>query len=118
MPQIRIIVGDRVIDAELNDSATARDLAARLPLTLPFRDFGGQEKVADLDPPLTMDGVPSGDDPDANDIGYYAPTRALVLYCADVGHYEGIVRLGRVAVDDMAFLRDQPDGFTATIQAG
>jgi hypothetical protein len=49
-----------------------------------------------------MDGVPAGDDPEINDIGYYAPSGDLVLYCGDVGYWNGIVRIGRLDAADMA----------------
>ena len=70
---IRITVADQTITAQLADNPTAQDLAAQLPLTLTISDFNRVEKVAELPRPLTMDGVPAGDDPDINDIGYYAP---------------------------------------------
>ena len=115
MDSLRLTVAGRVIAAEWGDSSTARDLAALSPLTLTFRDYGGQEKVAALPRALATDGVPSGADPEPNDVGYYAPDRVLVLYYTDVGYYPGIVRLGRLHPADMAFLRDQPDGFEAIL---
>lgn len=69
MSAVTITVGDRAIEAELNDSATSRDLIAQLPLSLTFRDYGGQEKLATLPAPLSMDGVPRGSAAQANDIG-------------------------------------------------
>jgi hypothetical protein len=57
----------------LSDSPTARELAARLPITLSFHDLNGNEKIARLPAPLTPDGA----DPDIADIGYYAPTQDL-----------------------------------------
>ena len=80
MPTVRITVADQTITAQLADNPTAQDLTDQLPLTLTFRDFNRVEKVAELPRPLTMDGVPAGDDPDISDIGYYAPSRSLVFY--------------------------------------
>jgi hypothetical protein len=91
---VRITVADQTITAQLADNPTAQDLNDQLPLTLSFRDFNRVEKVAELPRPLTMDGVPAGDDPDISDIGYYAPTRSLVFYYGDVGYWNGIVRIG------------------------
>ena len=76
MTTIRITVADQTITADLADNPTARDLAEQLPLTLSFRDFNRVEKIAELPRPLTMEGVPAGDDPEINDIGYYAPLAA------------------------------------------
>jgi Cyclophilin-like family len=45
-PPIRITFGDTALTARLDDNATARDLAAQLPLTLTFRDHNNVEKTA------------------------------------------------------------------------
>jgi hypothetical protein len=42
----------------------------------------------------------------------------LVLYYGDVGHWNGIVRIGRFNSDDLDFIRGQPDGFQVTIEQG
>jgi hypothetical protein len=115
---IRITIDDRPITAQLANNPTAQDLADQLPLTLTFRDLNRVEKVAELPRPLTTDGVPEGDDPDIADIGYYAPSNNLVLYYGDVGHWNGIVRIGRFNTDDLDFIRGQPDGFQVTIEQG
>ena len=120
-PTIRTLTltaGGRTMTAQLNDSTTAQDLASQLPLTLSLRDFQGVEKGADLPRPLTMEGVPRGADPEPNDLGYYAPGSALVLYYADVGYFDGIVRLGRLDPADMAVVRELPDGTEIVIDRG
>ena len=116
MTAIRITVDDQTIIAHLADNPTARDLADQLPLTLTFRDFNRVEKIAALPRPLTMDGVPAGDDPDISDIGYYAPSGNLVLYYGDVGYWNGIVRIGRINEGDIDLIERQPDGFEVTIE--
>ncbi len=110
MTTIRVTVDDQVITAQLADNATAEDLAAELPLTLTIRDFNRQEKVAKLPRPLTMEGVPTGDDPEINDLGYYSPSGDLVFYYRDVGYFDGIVRIGRVSGQGMDLIKRQPDG--------
>ena len=74
MTDIRITVNDQTFTAQLTDNPTAHDLLNQLPMTLQFRDFNSVEKIAKLARPLTMEGVPAGDDPEINDIGYYAPS--------------------------------------------
>ena len=115
MPPVRITVAEQTLTAQLTDNPTARDLLDQLPLTLTFRDFNRVEKIAELPRPLTMDGVPAGDDPEINDIGYYAPSRSLVFYYGDVGYWNGIVRIGRLTEPDMALIERQPDGFQVAI---
>jgi hypothetical protein len=70
---IKIIIADALATARLDNNATARDLAAQLPLTLTFKDFNHVEKVAALPRRLSTDGAPAGADPDVGEIGYYAP---------------------------------------------
>ena len=118
MTDIRITINDRSFTAQLADNPTARDLVDQLPLTLRFRDFNDVEKIAKLPRPLTMEGVPAGDDPEINDIGYYAPSGDLVLYYGDVGYWNGIVRIGRLNALDMSVIERQPDGFQLTIHRG
>ena len=118
MTEIRITINDRSFTAQLADNPTARDLVDQLPLTLRFRDFNDVEKIAKLPRPLTMEGVPAGDDPEINDIGYYAPSGDLVLYYGDVGYWNGIVRIGRLNAQDMSVIERQPDGFQLTIHRG
>ena len=113
---IRITVGDQSFSGRLADNPTARDLAAQLPLTLGIRDFNGVEKIAGLPRALTMEGVPAGDDPEINDIGYYAPSNDLVFYYGEVGYFDGIVRIGRVAGQDMELLEQQRDGSQVRVE--
>jgi hypothetical protein len=112
---IKITIAGTVITARLADNATARDLAAQLPLTLRFKDFNQVEKLARLPRRLSMDGVPAGSDPDIGDLGYYAPTGDLVFYYGDVGYWNGIVRIGRFDAT-MELIERQPDGFQVTIE--
>jgi Cyclophilin-like family len=77
---IRITLGDTALTARLDDNATARDLAAQLPLSLTFRDHNNVEKTAPLPRQLSLDGAPEGHNPAAGDIGYWAPDGDLVFY--------------------------------------
>lgn len=101
-------------DVELFDTPMSRALRERLPMTLAFRDYGGQEKVADLDEPLPMDGMPEGDDPAQWEIGYWEPDARIVLYYTDIGYWRGIARLGRFTSPPTA-LPTLPDGTEITL---
>jgi hypothetical protein len=57
---VLLTIGDTALTGKLWDNPAARDLAARLPLTLTFSDFNAVEKVATLDPGLTIEGMPAG----------------------------------------------------------
>lgn len=94
---------------ELFDHPVAEDLVTLLPLELEFDDFNAVEKVARLPRALTLEGVPEADEPAPGEIGYYAPTRGLVLYYGHVGRWPGLVRVGRFD-GDPAELRALPSG--------
>jgi hypothetical protein len=113
---IRITFGDTELTARLHDNATARDLAAQLPLTLTFRDHNNVEKTAPLPRELSLDGAPEGHDPTAGDIGYWAPDGDLVFYYdSDAPRFNGIVRIGEFD-GDIDALERQSDDFSITIE--
>lgn len=113
--QFRVVIGDTALTGRLFDNATARDLASKLPLTLAFSDLHGVEKGAPLPEKLTVDGMPTGDDPQIGDLGYWAPSGNLVLYYGDVGYWTGIMRVGHFD-GDMQAVAAQSGDFDATIE--
>ncbi|MGH2953743.1 MAG: cyclophilin-like fold protein [Solirubrobacterales bacterium] len=113
---IRIAFDDTELTARLDDTATARDLAAQLPLTLTFRDHNGVEKTAPLPRELSLEGAPEGHDPAARDIGYWAPDGDLVFYYDSAAPYfDGIVRIGEFE-GEMDAIERQSEDFSATIE--
>jgi hypothetical protein len=112
---IRITFGDTVLTARLYDNATARDLAAQLPLTLTFSDLNNVEKIAPLPRELSLEGAPEGADPEVGDIGYWSPDGNLVFYYGDVGFWNGIVRIGEFD-GEMDAIERQSDDFSVTIE--
>jgi hypothetical protein len=114
---IRITFGDTELTARLHDNATARDLAAQLPLTLTFRDHNIVEKTAPLPRELSLDDAPAGHDPAAGDIGYWAPDGDFVLYYDnDALYFDGIVRIGEFDGDDMQAIQRLPEDSSVTIE--
>jgi hypothetical protein len=95
--QIRIHAGNDVIPITLDDNRAAREFAAQLPLTLELRDYGKNEKIADLPRRIDVAEAPAAHRPSAGDVAYYSPWGNLAIFVAD-GHRsdEGLVRLGRV----------------------
>jgi len=113
---IRITFGDTVLAARLHDNATARDLAAQLPLTLTFRDHNNVEKTAPLPSELSLEGAPEGHDPAAGDIGYWAPGGDLVFYYdSEAPFFNGILRIGEID-GEMAAIERRREEFSATIE--
>ena len=116
---IRITLGETTggttVTGTLRPSAAASSLLAQLPHDFAFRDFGGQEKLAKIPRPLSLDGMPAGSAAEPGTIGYYVPDQVLVLYYEHVGYYPGIIPLG--TFDDIPTIQHQPDGFSALIAA-
>jgi hypothetical protein len=113
---IRITFGDTELTARLHENATARDLAAQLPLTLTFRDHNNVEKTAPLPRELSLEGAPEGHDPAAGDIGYWAPNGDLVFYYdSDAPFFNGIVRIGEFD-GGMDAIERQSEDFDVTVQ--
>lgn len=57
---IRITFGDTELRARLLENATARDIAAQLPLTLNVRDHNNAEKTGPLPRKISTEGAPAG----------------------------------------------------------
>ena len=64
---------------ELLDNPTAASLVNQLPLTLPFEDFHGQEKIATPSRALSVEGAPQTYDPAPGDVTCYGPWGNLAL---------------------------------------
>ncbi|MFF1395872.1 cyclophilin-like fold protein [Streptomyces sp. NPDC058287] len=80
---IRFILDGRPVDATLNDSPAARDLATLLPLTVDLEDFHGTERIGDPPRKLDTSGVPEPVAPKTGDLAYYAPWGNLALFYRD-----------------------------------
>jgi hypothetical protein len=95
--RIQISVNGKVLaTATLDNNATARDFAARLPLNVNLKDYAATEKIADLPGALSTQGAPDAYTPAAGDISYYAPWGNLAIFYKDGHHSKGLVRLGRL----------------------
>lgn len=93
---IKMTIAGQIITATLEESHSARDFFAMLPLTLPLEDYAGTEKIAYLPRKLTTQDAPKGIDPDAGDITYYAPWGNLAIFYRDFGYSTGLIKLGRI----------------------
>lgn len=93
---IKMTVAGQIITAALEESQSARDFFAMLPLTLPLEDYAGTEKIAYLPQRLTTQGAPKGMDPQVGDITYYAPWGNLAIFYRDFGYSAGLIKLGHI----------------------
>ncbi|MFM5570926.1 cyclophilin-like fold protein [Aeromonas veronii] len=93
---IKMTIASQIIKATLEDSHSARDFFAMLPLTLPLEDYADTEKIAYLPRKLTTQGAPKGIDPNVGDLTYYAPWGNLAIFYRDFGYSTGLIKLGRI----------------------
>ena len=101
--KIKITTNGNVIKATLNNSEAAYDFASSLPLTLNMDDYGQSSKIKHLNKPLTTGESPSGFNPKAGDIIYFAPWRNLAIFYKDFGYASELVKLGEIDGDTSLF---------------
>lgn len=92
--KVSIEIAGTAISATLDDSQTARDFAALLPLSLTLEDFAETEKISQLPRRLSTEGAPGGITPKAGDLAYYEPWGNLAIFHKDFRHSPKLVRLG------------------------
>jgi hypothetical protein len=92
---IRLTTETGSINAVLNDSTAARDLATLLPLTLDMEDFHHTERISYPPRKLDTSGAPNAATPKAGDLAYYTPWGNLAFY-RDGRHSPDLVLLGRL----------------------
>lgn len=94
--RIKLTFGDKEVIATMYDNPTSRDLLAKLPLTLTFKDYAGSEKIAYPPKALSIEDAPSGSDPNLGDLALYSPWGNLVIYYGDSGYANGLIILGHI----------------------
>ncbi|MET8176882.1 cyclophilin-like fold protein [Streptomyces clavifer] len=96
----RVTIDGEPVEATLNDSPAARDLASLLPLTLDLEDFHGTERIADPPRKLTTEGAPEPAAAKAGDIAYFAPWGNLAIFYKDgPSASEDLLILGHIDAD-------------------
>ena len=96
--RIRLTAGETVLNATLDDNATARDFASLLPLTLQMNDLFKREKYGRLPRSLTAGGKPQSSYEIGN-IVYWSPGPGIAIYYDHDGQSipaPGIVILGEI----------------------
>lgn len=108
MTRIEIIAGNETLTATLNDTPTARDFSAMLPLDLTLRAYHGTEKVSDLPRRLDTTGAPNSYAPKAGDITLYAPWGNLAIFYKPFRVSPGLIPLGKFDTSKAGRLKDGP----------
>ena len=111
---VRLGIGQQEVLIDLLDNPAARAFAAQLPLTLPFREYAGTEKIATLPTRLRVEDSPSGRETPV-DFAYFVPWGNLAVYSKGLGDDSQILALGRIRTGK-AILAQQHGDFTATLE--
>ena len=96
--KLRIRIKDEVAFATLNNTQTAREFAALLPLTLTMKDLLRREKYAGLVTPLSTK-APHTSRYEVGDIAYWSPSHDVAIYYRQDGETipaPGVITIGRL----------------------
>src|SRR5215218_8950203 len=77
--RIRLIIGDDVATATLEDTAAARDFAAMLPMTIDMHDLFGREKPGRLPRQLSIDRARREFDYQVGELAYWSPGNDIAI---------------------------------------
>lgn len=114
--QVMAHVGQKTYTITLYDNSTARDFFAKLPMKLSAGNYPGyDEKVIRLPLSLSMEGAPTGDNPEIPEVGYYQPGRWIAFYYGHIGYWSGKAPLGRIDAS-VEELRAIPEGTPVTFE--
>ena len=120
--EIRIIVGDIELRAELDDSTTGRAVRQALPIVAAGNRWGEEIYFeTPVDEPLGPDAT---EEVAVADIGYWPPGKAFCIFFGPTPVSTGnepraaspVNRIGRV-LDDVRVLTASPDGVEVRIEA-
>lgn len=105
---ISILIGDVTIPAELNDSATAREIAAKLPIEADFSTWGDEIYF----PVPVRKGLENGKAVvEMGELGYWPPGTAFcIFYGATPGSTEDRIRPAS-PVNPIGMIKGNPDVF-------
>ena len=116
--RIRLTAGETVLDATLDDNATARDFASLLPLTLQMDDLFKREKYGRLPRSLAAGGEPRSSY-EIGDIVYWSPGPDIAIFYAHDGQSipaPGIIVLGGID-SGVEALKEYDGAVDVTIEA-
>lgn len=115
---VRLSIGHEEVLIDLLDNPAARAFAAQLPLTLPFTDYAGEEKIATLPMRLNGNGSPTAREVFREapaDFTYFSPWGNLAVFYEGFGGDDQLLALGRIRTGKDVLARQQQH-FTATLE--
>lgn len=109
---IKLIIGDETLTAEIEDNAAGRDFLSRLPLDVTLNDFNNTtEKIFYPDPELTIQGVKRGCTPVPGDITIYVPWGNVAIFCKKWSYSNDLIKIGHIkdnGINALAISGDVP----------
>ncbi len=111
--RIRLTFDGREAVVTVYDHPATRALLSQLPLTLPFQDFAGEEKIGYLPSKLATDGTSPQN---SGDFAYYAPWGNLAIFYSGSGRADSsLIILGTIesGKSELAAMRSE---FTMTLE--
>lgn len=103
--KVKFVFNDQTVFATLNDTPSANDFVAQLPLTVDLEDYASTEKIAYLPRKLTTEGAPAGTKSKVGDLSYYAPWGNMVIFYKPFGYASGLINLGHIDGDISRFVK-------------
>lgn len=94
--RIKLSWDDKEIIIRMTDNEAARDLIAKLPLTLTWEDYINRQKSSFLDEGLITGNTTTECDCYIGTFGYYKPWECLTIFYKDYRHVSDVMPLGVV----------------------
>ena len=97
---IKIIVEDKILTAEIEDNTAGKDFLSRLPLDVTLNDFNNTtEKIFYPEPELTVQGVTRGCSPVPGDITIYVLWGNVAIFCKNWSFSNDLIKIGHIKDD-------------------
>lgn len=106
--KIKLSQQDIVIEIELEDNPTSRELFDQLPLKVDIEDYASNEKIFYPPQKLSTAGALVGYEPCEGDITYYSPWGNVAIFYKDYSFSNGLIKMGRISsgLDHLKSLND------------
>ena len=105
---VKMTFAGHEIVIDLLDSPMAQAFLNRLPMTLTFEDFNGNEKISYLQQKLSIAGDIHAEETKRN-FCYYAPWGNLAVFYQDIGYSESLYILGTIRSGKELLARQKGD---------
>lgn len=94
---VYLTVNSHVYEVNLIDNEFARDLKDLLPVTLSFRNFGANERIADLDKRIGPSSYKQTYEVKRGDLAYYVPWGNLCVFRVSYHSPDDLAPLGSMS---------------------